>query len=469
MNVLLDLCLTATAFIVAYFTKIYFLPGQLAGLNITPNYYVVLLLIIIIWTACLVVVDIYTEFIRKSLIDTTLGVLKATVIGLISLLTLLFIFKIKDVSRILLFIFLILDITFLVGTKCLIRYLYLRSEKKDYNRKNILIIGSRTRAEGAIGLIMSSYRNYHILGCLEIEGHKIGREVRDGVRVIGTMDDLKDIITKHVVDEVIFAMPLKQIESVDVYMLLIEVAGIHVRIFPDWHIYSLLYKPGISHIVFDDFHGIPTMVLTGTSSNHRDLLIKSISDYLAAILGLVMLLPFFVIIGICIKIFSFKGPVFFTQERIGLYGRKFKVYKFRTMVPDAEKRLQSLMEYNEADGPVFKINNDPRIIPFIGRFLRRTSLDELPQLINVAKGEMSLVGPRPPIQAEVEQYDVWQRRRLSMKPGLTCLWQIQPNRNDLSFHQWMTLDLKYIDNWSLKQDVKILWDTVKVVLGAEGR
>ncbi|MCF8120543.1 MAG: sugar transferase [Deltaproteobacteria bacterium] len=139
------------------------------------------------------------------------------------------------------------------------------------------------------------------------------------------------------------------------------------------------------------------------------------------------------------------------------------------MVPDADKRLEELKALNEADGPAFKIKKDPRIIPYVGSLLRKTGLDELPQLINVFKGEMSLVGPRPPIPAEVEQYDVWQRRRLSMKPGLTCLWQCAPQRNDIGFNDWMKMDLRYIDNWSLWLDVKILFQTVRAVLSGAGR
>ena len=145
------------------------------------------------------------------------------------------------------------------------------------------------------------------------------------------------------------------------------------------------------------------------------------------------------------------------------------LYKFRTMVADAEARRHKLDELNEADGPVFKINKDPRIIPYIGTFMRKTSVDELPQLINVFKGEMSVVGPRPPIPAEVEKYEVWQRRRLSLKPGLTCIWQITPNRNEVSFEEWMKMDLKYIDEWSLWLDFKILLKTAWVIFLGAGR
>ena len=158
-----------------------------------------------------------------------------------------------------------------------------------------------------------------------------------------------------------------------------------------------------------------------------------------------------------------------SHERCSLNGWRFMVYKFRTMVVDAEKRLHEVKALNEMDGPVFKIRKDPRIVPCIGALLRKTSLDELPQIINVLRGEMSLVGPRPPIPAEVEEYEVWQRRRLSMKPGLTCIWQCALKRNEIGFNEWMKMDLSYIDNWSLWLDFKIIFRTVKVVLLGEGR
>ena len=198
------------------------------------------------------------------------------------------------------------------------------------------------------------------------------------------------------------------------------------------------------------------------------MLIKHLTDFMAGLVLILILLPVFIGIGIAIKIFS-KGSVLYKQERLGQNGRHFMMYKFRTMDEDADERLKELEDMNEADGPAFKIKDDPRIIPYIGSFLRKSSLDELPQLFNVLRSEMSIVGPRPPIPKEVDEYSVWHRRRLSMKPGMTCLWQIAPRRNELSFEEWMKLDLKYIDNWSLFNDFKILVLTAKAVLAGAGR
>jgi exopolysaccharide biosynthesis polyprenyl glycosylphosphotransferase len=192
---------------------------------------------------------------------------------------------------------------------------------------------------------------------------------------------------------------------------------------------------------------------------------KSFIDYSISLTAMIVLFPVMALIAALIKMDG--GPVFFLQKRMGLNGRRFLCYKFRTMVVNAEQLKESLMSQNEQEGPVFKIKNDPRVTS-IGRFLRKTSLDELPQLINVLKGDMSLVGPRPPIPSEVKQYKRWQTRRLSMKPGITCIWQVS-GRNNIPFEQWMKLDMQYIDNWSLKLDLVILLKTVKVVFIGDGQ
>ena len=195
------------------------------------------------------------------------------------------------------------------------------------------------------------------------------------------------------------------------------------------------------------------------------LYVKRVVDVLLGFLALVLLSPFFLVIAILIKLDS-RGPVFFRQVRAGKNGREFLFYKFRSMIEDAEELKQSLMHLNELDGPVFKISDDPRITS-VGRFLRRTSLDELPQLINVLRGEMSLVGPRPPLPSEVENYEGWQRKKLSVVPGITCLWQIS-GRNHIGFTEWMRLDIEYIRRQSLGLDFRILARTVPAVLSRKG-
>jgi lipopolysaccharide/colanic/teichoic acid biosynthesis glycosyltransferase len=218
----------------------------------------------------------------------------------------------------------------------------------------------------------------------------------------------------------------------------------------------------------ENFLSEPALTISRGQEKKDTLLIKSIMDYVLAILVLIATSPIIVIILFLIKMFS-PGPFFYKQVRCGLYGRKFPLLKFRTMIPGAEEMQDSLSAYNEASGPAFKIKKDPRIIPYIGTLLRKIGLDEIPQFINVIRGEMSVVGPRPPIPSEVEQYELWQRRRLSMKPGITCLWQIQPSRNDISFEQWMDMDMNYIDHWSIWLDIYIILKTIPAIISGRGR
>ncbi len=463
----LDVLVASAAFVGAYFIRKHLLPGTLGGLSTAPNYYLMLGQIMVAWFIAEAFFTPYNGFARKKSIRIMCDNIKiiSTVTAIIIILN--FLFKIET-SRLLLALFVVISLVLLQASKCFIKYLYVRHYNQTRNHVRVLIVGTKSRAKQVIDDTNTYKRHYKIIGCLDISSENTGAEVSNGVKVIGTLDDLKDIVTRCVVDEVIFAMPLAKINSVDIHILLLEMLGITVRIFPDWYIHSTVFEPGISKISFDNYAGYPSMVLTAVNQNQLALMMKTVIDRIAASILLIMLLPFFAATGLMIKIFS-RGPVLFTQRRMGLNGRIFNIYKFRTMVPDAEAKLKELMDKNEADGPAFKITKDPRIIPYIGTFLRKTSLDELPQLINVFCGDMSLVGPRPPIPSEVEQYNVWQRRRLSMKPGLTCLWQIKPNRNDISFNDWMSLDLRYIDNWSLKLDFSILFKTAFVVLGVQGR
>lgn len=199
------------------------------------------------------------------------------------------------------------------------------------------------------------------------------------------------------------------------------------------------------------------------NENKVYLFLKRLIDIVGSGLGILILIPVFLIIGILIKLEDPKGSVFFSQKRNGLNGKEFNMYKFRSMVHNAEDLLENLMSKNEMDGPVFKIKDDPRITK-IGKFIRKTSLDELPQLFNVLKGDMSLVGPRPPIPREVIQYNKYQYQRLLVKPGITCYWQIS-GRNNIDFDEWVELDLKYIKERNLFKDIYIILMTLPVLLG----
>jgi lipopolysaccharide/colanic/teichoic acid biosynthesis glycosyltransferase len=224
---------------------------------------------------------------------------------------------------------------------------------------------------------------------------------------------------------------------------------------------SGLLSPTLTNIGTLAFNTLET-----TPRNRLSYTLKTGTEVLMASAALLILSPFLAIVALMIKTSS-RGPVIFKQLRVGIRGRKFYIYKFRTMVSNAEKLKAALMEFNESDGPAFKIRNDPRITR-IGRFLRKTGLDEIPQLMNVIRGEMSLIGPRPMLPNEVTAQEEWHLKRMSVKPGISCSWQVQPFRNSVSFEQWMRLDRDYVENWSILTDIKLIFRTIKSMFVARG-
>lgn len=466
---LIDIVLTVAAYLGAYAIKKHLLPAPYRGLIDIPNYSTLAFLIIIIWYTCFSLFNVYASYRSQTFSKIFWTMVKAVFTGMLFLGFCMYLLKITDVSRIMMGIFFLLNISLLALSRAVTYWMLAKFRKSGYHFRNLLIIGTRDRAIEIIEAIGNRLESgYRVLGCLDIDPMIVGKVVKNDIRVIDTVDSLEKVLRTQVVDQVLFSLPLKRIEEVERYLLLAEEMGVPIRIFPDWQVQKTEYKPKISTFRFEAFLGIPTLALTTAPDRHSAFFIKSIFDRGFAAFALAFFSPLFLIISIAVKLSS-KGPVFFRQVRIGRNGRSFLFYKFRTMVYDAAAKQDELKKLNESDGPVFKIKRDPRIIPFIGSLLRKTGLDELPQLNNVLKGEMSLVGPRPPMPDEVKKYDVWQRRRLSMKPGLTCLWQIRPDRNDIDFEKWMKLDLEYIDNWSLWLDFRILFRTVWVMIGAKGR
>jgi len=290
---------------------------------------------------------------------------------------------------------------------------------------------------------------------------KIKDAFGDKIGILQEDADIKTLMDTHVIDEVIYSKGVINEDEVNRIVEICDEVGVIFRLQSCTAVVDSVY------LKMTPANNKKRLALVDIPSNNMPVLIKSIADIYFSITAVILLSPLFLLIALLIKLES-KGPVFFKQTRIGLRGRKFNLYKFRTMVQDAEAMLSGLHEKNEMDGPTFKMKDDPRITR-VGKFLRKTGLDEFPQLFNVISGEMSLIGPRPPLESEVRQYKRWQLRRLSVKPGITCTWQIIPNRNDVKFEKWMQLDLYYIDNWSLAEDVKLLFKTISSMFLASGR
>lgn len=277
----------------------------------------------------------------------------------------------------------------------------------------------------------------------------------------GALEKLVHLLHDQSVNGVIIACAHSSLDQVEAFIRACELEGVEAWLVADF------FKTEISRASFDDFYGRPVMVFRSTPEVSWQSVVKQFLDYVLAALALILLAIPMAIIALLIKITS-PGPVLFRQLRSGLNGAPFTMYKFRTMVSNAEQLKHELERLNEMSGPVFKVSNDPRVTP-VGRFLRRFSLDELPQLFNVLRGEMSIVGPRPLPVDEVRRIpDPAQRRRLSVKPGLTCLWQISGRNQIRDFREWVRLDLEYIDNWSLWLDLKILFRTIPAVLSGKG-
>jgi len=462
-----DISLTVTAFVSAYYIKKYLLPEPWRGLSTAPNYYALLLLCIIIWYSVFRFSKIYHPYRRRSFPSIFLNVLRSVAVCVMLMVVVLFLVKEQAVSRIFLSLFVGLDVALLVGSKWLLYTILQNLRKRGYNFRNVLIVGCGQRAEELYRSIEQQRETgFRVMGCLSV-----GEGGDDGgvcVPVIGDIADIGRLLTEHVVDELVFAEPLRNIPEAGQYIHTAEQMGIFVHILPEWGLRRIGFTPVVGTLRFEHLFGLPTMALNTTPDHNAFISLKNMFDFIASGLGLVVCALPFGIIALFIKLSS-SGPVFYRQERVGQNGRRFTLYKFRTMIDGAEKMKEALVNKNESDGPVFKIRNDPRVIPWVGAFLRKTSLDELPQLINVFVGHMSLVGPRPPLPEEIEKYGRDQRRRLSMKPGITCLWQIAPRRNDISFADWVKMDLEYIDHWSIWLDFQILAKTVWVVVTGQGR
>ena len=330
------------------------------------------------------------------------------------------------------------------------------------NLRNLLIVGTNPRAVRFARKIEAKPElGYRIIGFVDDDWDGIQEFHRTGYRQVSSLDQFPDFLRRYVVDEVLLCLPMSSFyPRASAIVGQCEKQGIIVRFLSD------LFNLKKAKSKADQFEGEYLLTLyTGTIDGWPAIMKRTI-DLILSLALILLFSPLFLIVSLLIKATS-PGPVFFLQERLGLHKRRFRIYKFRTMDPDAEAKQAALEHLNEVDGAAFKITNDPRITP-IGRFLRKTSLDELPQLFNVLKGEMSMVGPRPLPIRDYEGFDQdWHRRRFSVRPGITCLWQVN-GRSNVSFDRWMELDMEYIDQWSLLLDLKILLKTVPVVIRGSG-
>jgi exopolysaccharide biosynthesis polyprenyl glycosylphosphotransferase len=475
--IVIDLCMVTSSFFIGYFLRnaitnfspLTFLAPYLYDEHLRPiEYYALYMgllpIFLLIWVGLLSYFGMYKSSRLRSIPESFGSILKAAVVGFIVFGSYVFILRMQeDISRLLIGFTFTVATLFLCLEKSAFVFIFRILSKRDKSFKSalivfrrIIIVGTGKRARTFIELIKNNPGwNIRIVGLIDMDIVKKGEKI-NGQEVIGTLDDIPQLIQDNIIDEIVFIVPRSWLNKIEDIMLFCENAGLKV------HLAVNLFDLKFSRAKQTDLHGFPLLAFESTPEKLGHLFFKRIVDFILSGIALVILAPVFLIIAVIVKVIS-EGPVFYKQLRCGLYGRKFMFYKFRTMIKDAESQLSDLQKYNEMSGPVFKMTNDPRVTT-IGKWLRKYSIDEMPQLWNVLKGDMSLVGPRPPLPHEVENYDNWQRRRLSMRPGITCLWQISGRNEIADFKEWMKLDLEYIDKWSLGLDVKILLKTIPVVL-----
>jgi exopolysaccharide biosynthesis polyprenyl glycosylphosphotransferase len=457
-----DLVLVIACFCVAYVLRQHVFPKYWSGfgpLKPLPEYLWLLLIFLPAWYIVFNKAGLYASMRVKPYSRVIWEVVKAFLFCFLIAGALNFPVPRVYYNRPIIFTFVALCFFVFLAEKLIIRYLQRHMRMRGYNIRNILVIGTNREARRIARMVeVQSRWGLKVIGYIRAFDDVDARGFQPG-EIVGSIDDIEQIIDREVIDEVFFVVPFERLKDLKRVIRLCDEVGVTV------HLYAKFFGELFSNMRVEDFLGVPLVTSTRTPQAAGALAIKRLIDIVVSFLALVFFFWLFVIISLTIKLTS-RGTVLFRQVRSGRNGRKFTLYKFRTMVENAEALQKSVEHLNETSGPVFKIKKDPRLTR-AGRMLRKFSFDELPQLWNVFIGDMSLVGPRPPIPGEVEKYKRWQRRRLSMKPGITCLWQVR-GRSNVSFDDWMKLDLEYIDNWSLGLDFIILLRTIPAVLFARG-
>ena len=416
-------------------------------------------LILLVWHAIFTLCGQYQSQRLSRRRDILTDAAIATTIASIFLLVLVQVFRIRMMTPQFILVFWICASVLVAGARLLIRGFLEVLRAHGRNLRYILILGTNRRAlEFARRMEATPELGYRVLGFVDWHWHQRSDLTYP---LCCSFDELSEYLRRNVVDEVANYLPLRSFyEHSSKVAALCEQHGIFMRFDPK------IFDLQIARAHTEEFNGSAHITAHFSVLDSWELFAKRILDVTVSFVILVGLAPLLAAVALLVK-FTSKGPVLFKQERVGRNKRRFFIYKFRTMVPNAEKLLPALEVMNEAAGPVFKIKNDPRLTP-IGKFLRRSSLDELPQFFNVLKGDMSLVGPRPLPFRDYEGFNEdWQRRRFSVRPGITCLWQVN-GRSNVAFDHWMKLDLQYLDEWSIWLDVKILAQTIPAVMRGTG-
>lgn len=422
----------------------------------------ILLGLIVIWHALLEGFGLYASRRMSSRAAEAADIAQTTTFGMLFLCAAAWIFHIRMASVAFLADFWVLSTLMLILARLAMRALLVQTRLHGRNLRHMLIVGTNARAFQFADRIQATPElGYRIIGFADREWAGVEQICQRGYSMICDLESFPGFVRENVVDEVVIALPLRSFHGdASRIVAVCEQQGIIVRVL------SNIFDLKLAHAHVEEMEGAALITHYTGVIEGWPVVMKRALDFCLALAALIVVSPVMLLAAALIKMTS-PGPVFFKQKRIGRNKRRFTIYKFRSMTVDAENKIKQLEHLNEVTGPVFKIKQDPRITP-IGRFLRKTSIDELPQLLNVLKGDMSLVGPRPLPIRDYEGFSKdWHRRRFSVRPGITCLWQIN-GRSSIPFEEWMELDMQYIDTWSLWLDLKILARTIPAVMKGFG-
>jgi len=459
-----DFVTALAGFYISYYIAIllnYYYPLNFPPiLVIRESHYIIIVLISFLFVFLFKKLNAYNYQRFTSLLKEYMIVLKVTFIGFLVTIVTFFLLDDKEVSRTILIVYLIVSIILFTIEKTFLFYIAPYVRRKGINRKNVILIGTGTRASNFIDTVRNNFDwGLDIVGLLTGDYDNIGKEVM-GIKILDHYNNIQHILKTVNPEEIIITISTKRFNQIRDVLEICEREGVTVRLNSDF--FGHITK----HVTVDNVFGLNIITFNMVKQSELEFFIKRVMDIIGSLIALLIFSPVMLIASLGI-IISDGFPIFYSFIGYGYNKKPIKIIKFRTMVKNSEEIRKSLLPMNEMKGPVFKIKDDPRILPF-GKWLRRFSIDETPQLISVLKGEMSLVGPRQAMKEELDKYESWQRRRLSVKSGLTCLWQVNGRNKISNFNEWTKLDLQYIDNWSIWLDIKILLKTILIVLLGKG-
>lgn len=441
--------------IISFFCAIWIRNGVVFDVQYKIAYGLLFFLLILGYICIFYFFNFYSEFFERGFLDEFACVFRQNILLALLITGILFSLKIGAVySRIFFASFFFFNVLINYVVRQYIKVILLAYYKRSGSSSKVMLITTSDLANNIIGRMKKEWE-FQVTSIAIIDKDMSG-EFIGGIQVKANRNSLFDIATKEIVDEVFIKVPNDITLNMDEVVLRFENIGIKVNLCIS------AFNISISEKTVKNFAGYDVLIFTTKVVNKGSLALKRGIDILGSVVGLAITFVVGIFVAPAILIES-QGPIFFSQIRIGKNGRRFKLYKFRSMYKDAEERKNELLEQNEIDGPMFKITKDPRVTK-VGEFIRKTSIDELPQFFNVLKGDMSLVGTRPPTEDEFLLYEGRHKRRLSLQPGITGLWQVSGRSDIDNFEDVVNLDLKYIDNWSIFQDFKLLAKTVIVVL-----